>query len=56
MTEKAEGLSGTRQMLQELGMNGFCCWIPGQKKLLVTDTTMRDARQSLMATRVWSDS
>ncbi len=50
--EEARGLRGTRQMLQDMGTDGFCRWIVEQKKLLVTDTTMRDAQQSLMATRV----
>ncbi len=27
-------------------------WVLGQKKLLITDTTMRDAHQSLLSTRV----
>ena len=50
--EETKGLSGTRQLLQDMGMDRFCRWILEQKKLLVTDTTMRDAQQSLMATRV----
>ena len=37
-------------MLQ--GPEGVVKWIKSQKKLLFTDTTMRDAQQSLMATRV----
>ncbi|MDR0788277.1 MAG: pyruvate carboxylase [Gemmatimonadota bacterium] len=43
---------GTRQLLLELGPRGFAEWTRQQEKLLVTDTTWRDAHQSLMATRV----
>ena len=41
--------SGTRQLLLELGPKEFVKWISKQKRLLVTDTTFRDAHQSLMA-------
>ena len=50
--EETEGLRGTKQMFEEMGAEKFCKWILEQKKLLLTDTTMRDAQQSLMATRV----
>ncbi len=43
---------GTRQLLLELGPKKFAEWTLMQKRLLVTDTTFRDAHQSLMATRV----
>ncbi len=43
---------GTRQLLLELGPKKFAAWAAKQKRLLVTDTTWRDAHQSLMATRV----
>ena len=43
---------GTRQLLLKLGANKFAAWTSAQKRLLVTDTTFRDAQQSLMATRV----
>ena len=43
---------GTRQRLLELGPEKFCEWVHAQKRLLVTDTTFRDAHQSLLATRV----
>ncbi|MDX2179125.1 MAG: pyruvate carboxylase [Bryobacteraceae bacterium] len=43
---------GTRQLLDKLGAEGFAEWTRKQSKLLVTDTTFRDAHQSLMATRV----
>lgn len=47
-----DGLSGTKQILDAQGPEGVVKWIKDQKKLLLTDTTMRDAQQSLMATRV----
>ncbi len=47
-----EPAPGTRQRLQELGPNKFADWVREQKPLLVTDTTFRDAHQSLLATRV----
>ena len=47
-----DGLSGTKQILDSEGPEGVVKWIKNQKKLLLTDTTMRDAQQSLMATRV----
>ena len=43
---------GTRQLLDSLGPEKFAEWTRKQKRLLVTDTTMRDAHQSLMATRM----
>ncbi|HWA28822.1 MAG TPA: pyruvate carboxylase [Lacunisphaera sp.] len=46
--------AGTRQLLLELGPRKFAAWTLKQKRLLVTDTTFRDAHQSLMATRVRS--
>lgn len=49
-----EGLRGTKQILDEEGPEGIVKWIKSQNKLLLTDTTMRDAQQSLMATRVRS--
>jgi pyruvate carboxylase len=45
---------GTRQLLLQLGPKKFADWTRKQKRLLVTDTTFRDAHQSLMATRVRS--
>ena len=51
--DKADMMSGTKQILDEKGPEGLVEWIHGQNKLLLTDTTMRDAHhQSLMATRV----
>jgi pyruvate carboxylase len=51
---KQEPPSGTRQLLLEMGAKKFAEWTLKQKRLLVTDTTFRDAHQSLMATRVRS--
>ncbi len=45
---------GSRDLLMQLGADGLSKWILAQKKLLITDTTMRDAHQSLLATRVRS--
>ncbi len=42
---------GSRDILLEKGPEGLAEWARKQKKLLITDTTMRDAHQSLMATR-----
>ncbi len=44
--------AGTRQLLEEMGPEGLVEWIKGQRRLLLTDTTFRDAHQSLLATRV----
>jgi len=44
--------AGTRQKLEALGAAGFAQWMLAQKRVLVTDTTMRDAHQSLLATRL----
>lgn len=43
---------GTRQLLLEMGPEKFAEWARAQKRLLITDTTFRDAHQSLLATRV----
>src|SRR5581483_5541451 len=43
---------GTRDLLLELGPAKFAQWTLKQKRLLITDTTFRDAHQSLMATRM----
>ncbi|WP_411681783.1 pyruvate carboxylase [Clostridium thailandense] len=47
-----EPLKGTKQILDAEGPEGLVKWIKSQNKLLLTDTTMRDAQQSLMATRI----
>jgi pyruvate carboxylase len=43
---------GTRNLLDTLGPDGFARWMLQQERLLLTDTTMRDAHQSLFATRM----
>ncbi|RBP44095.1 pyruvate carboxylase [Garciella nitratireducens] len=50
--EKVENLRGTKQILEEKGPEGLIKWIQNQNKLLFTETTMRDAQQSLIATRL----
>jgi pyruvate carboxylase len=47
-------VEGTRDRLDELGPEGFRDWILAQPQALVTDTTMRDGHQSLLATRMRS--
>jgi pyruvate carboxylase len=47
-----EPAAGSRQLLQKLGAAKFAAWARKEKRLLITDTTLRDAHQSLMATRV----
>jgi pyruvate carboxylase len=44
--------AGSRQILEERGPEGFAAWMKAQPRLLVTDTTLRDAHQSLLATRL----
>jgi pyruvate carboxylase len=44
--------TGSRSLFEKLGPDKFTQWILDQKKLLLTDTTFRDAHQSLLATRV----
>ena len=44
--------TGLKQLLDEKGPEAVRDWVLGQKKLLITDTTMRDAHQSLLSTRV----
>jgi pyruvate carboxylase len=43
---------GTRDKLRELGPEKFAQWVLAQQRLLLTDTTFRDAHQSLLATRM----
>jgi pyruvate carboxylase len=42
---------GTKQLLEQVGPERFAEWTRQQKQLLFTDTTFRDAHQSLLATR-----
>lgn len=46
---------GTKNLLTELGAEKFCQWVKEQPNIFYTDTTMRDAHQSLLATRVRTD-
>src|SRR5437773_4037527 len=50
--DSSQAPAGTRQLLDELGPKKFAEWTRARKKLLLTDTTFRDAHQSLLATRV----
>ncbi|RLQ95873.1 pyruvate carboxylase [Falsibacillus albus] len=43
---------GTKQILDERGADGLVQWVKDQKEVLLTDTTFRDAHQSLLATRI----
>jgi len=45
---------GTKQKLDELGPQAFAKWMLAEPRVLLTDTTMRDAHQSLLATRMRS--
>ena len=53
---KTEGIAqpGTRNLLEEKGPKAVADWMLDQKALLLTDTTMRDGHQSLLATRMRS--
>ena len=45
-------MPGSRDKFKELGAEKFAQWMREQKRVLITDTTMRDAHQSLFATRM----
>ena len=45
---------GTRDLLLSMGASKFSSWVREQKPLMVTDTTLRDAHQSLFAARMRS--
>ncbi len=49
---ETEVKDGTRQRLEKDGPKAFSQWMRNEKRVLVTDTTMRDAPQSLLATRM----
>ena len=49
---EAEIKDGSRQKFEELGAEKFSQWMRAQTQVLMTDTTMRDAHQSLLATRM----
>ncbi|WP_298471905.1 pyruvate carboxylase [uncultured Psychrobacillus sp.] len=46
--------AGTKDILEQRGVDGLIQWVKEQKDVLLTDTTFRDAHQSLLATRVRS--
>ncbi|MCH2163292.1 MAG: pyruvate carboxylase [Marinovum sp.] len=46
--------AGTKTLLDEQGPQAVADWMAKQKKLLITDTAMRDGHQSLLATRMRS--
>ncbi|WP_026381434.1 pyruvate carboxylase [Afifella pfennigii] len=50
--ELPEGFLGTKARLDREGAEGLCRWVRAQDKVLLTDTTMRDGHQSLLATRM----
>lgn len=43
---------GTKDLLTELGPDAFAQWLKNEKQIHYTDTTFRDAHQSLLATRM----
>ena len=45
---------GTRTLLDAKGPQAVADWMAAQKRVLITDTTMRDGHQSLLATRMRS--
>jgi pyruvate carboxylase len=51
---RAEPPMGTRNLLEQKGPQAVADWLRAQKKVLITDTTMRDGHQSLLATRMRS--
>ncbi len=52
LTYTGDAPRGTKQLLDELGPERFAQWVKEQKEVFFTDTTYRDAHQSLMATRL----
>ncbi|MEL6121012.1 MAG: pyruvate carboxylase [Pseudomonadota bacterium] len=51
---RAEPMMGTRNLLEQKGPQAVADWMKQQDRLLITDTTMRDGHQSLLATRMRS--
>jgi pyruvate carboxylase len=49
-----EPAMGTRNLLEQKGPQAVADWMRAQRQLLITDTTMRDGHQSLLATRMRS--
>ncbi|MAU51869.1 MAG: pyruvate carboxylase [Roseovarius sp.] len=50
----ADPAPGTKTLLEEKGPKAVADWMLAQERLLLTDTTMRDGHQSLLATRMRS--
>ncbi|MGO1630575.1 MAG: pyruvate carboxylase, partial [Staphylococcus equorum] len=50
--KEVEQLEGTKQLLDAQGPKAVADWLKQQEDVLITDTTFRDAHQSLLATRV----
>ncbi|MEM1375937.1 MAG: pyruvate carboxylase [Pseudomonadota bacterium] len=46
---------GTKHLLDEMGPEKFAQWVRKQERVMLTDTTMRDGHQSLLATRMRTD-
>ena len=51
---RAEPQMGTRNLLEQKGPQALADWLKAQPNVLITDTTMRDGHQSLLATRMRS--
>ncbi|MEB8386813.1 pyruvate carboxylase [Rhodobacteraceae bacterium KMM 6894] len=51
---RGEPMMGTRNLLEQKGPAAVADWMRKQKQVLITDTTMRDGHQSLLATRMRS--
>ncbi|AJY45165.1 pyruvate carboxylase [Martelella endophytica] len=49
---EGDPMPGTKQLLDEMGPEKFAKWMRHEKRVLMTDTTMRDGHQSLLATRM----
>ena len=52
--KRAEPAYGSRNLLEDKGAQAVADWMKDQQRLLLTDTTMRDGHQSLLATRMRS--
>ena len=52
---RADPMMGTRNLLEQKGPQAVADWMKAQRQLLITDTTMRDGHQSLLATRMRSN-
>ncbi|MBP2256078.1 pyruvate carboxylase [Virgibacillus alimentarius] len=52
ISQSEEIPAGTKQILEQHGPDGLAKWLKEQNEVMLTDTTFRDAHQSLLATRV----